>query len=381
MEHIDAWEAKAFDDYVRRHGNKPVQTLEDREQALKDEFNQKEMEDSMTQTHGKETAVALRPLSSVARLTQDQAMTILDAIWPDAPKMEKIKAAMLCRDYKLNPLKKHVALIKFKNNQRGDYDWVTVCSIDVDRLAASRRGRYAYIDNTPRIMTQREQETIFGAVDTAKIWAICKLKDTKGGETAGYGFWPKDKEPYGTDKGNTALNMAFIRAERQALRKLYPSEMPSDIEGIEVMEPEHIPDDAKDVIEGEIRDISDAKELPPSVANLGKEAPAPSEVEGIPAGNDVNPFPKLSKQYGDMLTACWEHGEVWTINQFKKRTHKTDEGWCNWNDMLKPITVEICTVKGLDALALNEKCRAKYEGRTWSKISEPEQLAMLEGLL
>jgi 2-keto-3-deoxy-L-rhamnonate aldolase RhmA len=82
-----------------------------------------------------------------------------------------------------------------------------------------------------------------------------------------------------------------------------------------------------------------------------------------------------------MLTACWVHGEVWTIDKFKKRTHKTDEGWCNWNDVLKPITVEICTAKGLDALALNEKCRAKYEGRTWSKITEPEQLAMLEGLL
>jgi len=380
MGELEDWEDKAFG----KPFTKPTDAdMTAREEAMRDEFNKKEMEDSMTLTHGKETAIALRPLSNVARLTQDQAMQILDTIWPDAPRIEKLKAAMLCHDYRLNPLKKHVALIKFKNTKNGDYDWVTVTSIDVDRLAASRRGRYAYIDNTPRIMSQKEQEIIFGKIDPALTWAICKLKDTKGGEVVGYGNWPKGKDPYGTDKGNTALNMAFIRAERQALRKLFPSEMPSDIEGIETMDTEFIPDDAKDVIEGEVRDISDAKELPPSDANLGKEAPLPSEDKGMPSEEIVDQYPKLSKQYGDMLAVCWEHGEVWTISQkFKKRSHKHEDGWCNFNDVLKPITEEICKAAGIeDGLALNEKVKTQYEGRTWSKLNEAEQLAMLEGLL
>jgi hypothetical protein len=377
MGELEDWEEKTF-------GNlKPTKTNPiAREQAMRDEFNKKEMEDSMTLTHGKETAIALRPLSSIARLSQEQAMTILDTIWPDAPRIEKLKAAMLCHDYKLNPLKKHVALIKFKNTKNNDYDWVVVTSIDVDRLAASRRGRYAYIDNTPRIMTNREQETIFGKVDVALTWAICKLKDTKGGEVVGYGNWQKGKDPYGTDKGNTALNMAFIRAERQALRKLFPSEMPSDIEGVETMDSEYIPDDAKEVIEGEVRDISDAKELPPSDAKLGKETPLPSEDKGIPSEEIGEPYPKFTAKYGDLLSGCTIHGDAWSISKFKKRTHKTEDGWCNFADLLKPITEDICKAAGIeDGLALNEQVKAKYEGRTWSKLSEAEQLSVLEGLL
>lgn len=378
-------EEKTWDEIVdeieKSHGIKNTYP-EGREQAFKDEFNQKRMEEDMVITHGEKTAVALRPLSSVARLTQDQAMHILDTIWPGAPKIEKMKAAMLCHDYKLNPLKKHLALIKFKNKNGGE-DWVTVLSIDVDRLFASRQGRYAYIDNTPRIMTNREQETIFGKVDTTKIWAICKIQDAGGGEAAGYGFWPADSQPYGTDKGNTAFNMAFIRAERQALRKLYPSEMPSDIEGLETMEAEHMPNDANNVIEGEARDISDAKELPPNDANLGKEAPHPSEAEGIRAADNVIPFPKLSKLYGDMMAFCWQHGDAWTTNRFKRRSHQVGEDWCNFADALKPITQKTCEQQTppMDALALNEKCKAKYQNCTWSKLTEYEQLSVLEGML
>ena len=371
------WEERGLDAYEKKYGDKSIYP-EGREQTFKDEFNKTRMEEEMST----DTRIALRPLSSVARLTQDQAMQILDTIWPDAPRIEKLKAAMLCHDYRLNPLKKHVALIKFKNTKNGDYDWVTVTSIDVDRLAASRRGRYAYIDNTPRIMSQKEQEIIFGKVDPALTWAICKLKDTKGGEVVGYGNWPKGKDPYGTDKGNTALNMAFIRAERQALRKLFPSEMPSDIEGIETMDAEFIPDDAKDVIEGEVRDISDSKELPASVADKTATAPETTPAEEIPAGEEINSFPKLSAKYGDMLEVCWVHGEVWTVNKFKKHSHKDGDNWCNFSEILKPVTEEICNAAGIaDGLTLNEKVKALYEGRTWSKISEEEQLAMLEGLL
>jgi len=373
MGELEDWEDKTF-------GNLKPTTFDPvaREQEKRDEWNKTRMEEEMST----DTRLALRPLSSVARLTQKQAMQILDTIWPDAPRIEKLKAAMLCHDYRLNPLKKHVALIKFKNTKNGDYDWVTVTSIDVDRLAASRRGRYAYIDNTPRIMSQKEQEIIFGKIDPALTWAICKLKDTKGGEVVGYGNWPKGKDPYGTDKGNTALNMAFIRAERQALRKLFPSEMPSDIEGIETIDTEYMPDDAKGVIEGEVRDITDAKEFPPDNTGSPARTPLPSEDKGIPSEEIVDQYPKLTAKYGDMLAVCWIHGDAWTVNKFKKRSHKDGDEWCNLNEILKPITEEICKAAGLeDGLALNEKVKAQYEGRTWSKLSESEQLMVLEGLL
>ena len=83
-----------------------------------------------------------------------------------------------------------------------------------------------------------------------------------------------------------------------------------------------------------------------------------------------------------MLGFCWEHGDAWSISKWKKRTHKTDDGWCNFADLLKPITEETCKAAGIeDGLALNEKVKAQYEGRTWSKLSEEEQLAMLESLI
>lgn len=98
------------------------------EQRFRDEWNQSRLEEEM----GEEKALALRKYSNVPSLSKEQALEILETIWPGAPYQEKLKAAMLCRDYHLNPLKKHVALARFGN------EWVTLVSIDVDRLAARR---------------------------------------------------------------------------------------------------------------------------------------------------------------------------------------------------------------------------------------------------
>lgn len=126
---------------------------------------------------------------------------------------------------------KHVYLLPFKNKKTGGTDYTTVIGIIAKRLMATRRGRYSYIDDTPRVMNSNEQEIRFGVVDKTKIWAITKLRDTAtGAEASGYGFWPASETPYGTEKGNTAHNMAFIRSESQAINKLFPGEMPMDVD-------------------------------------------------------------------------------------------------------------------------------------------------------
>lgn len=175
----------------------------------------------------------------VVSVSKSEAIEILQTIWPEAPKVEVLKAAIICHQYGLNPLWKHLFLIKFKKWNKehtkviGE-DWVTVLGISTNRLIAQRRHHYSYLDMTPRRMTDEEQEKIIGEVDVTKIWAICKIKDMDtGAEVVGVGSWPMDEVPYGAEKGNTKLNMACIRSERQALDRQYPAEMPQGVEVID----------------------------------------------------------------------------------------------------------------------------------------------------
>jgi hypothetical protein len=87
-------------------------------------------------------------------------------------------------------------------------------------------------------MKEAEQIEIFGEVDSGSVVAITIVADSAGNRAPGYGKWPrvnkwgKPNEPQGTEKGNSMLNMAMIRSERNALKRLRPAEMP-DVEVID----------------------------------------------------------------------------------------------------------------------------------------------------
>lgn len=170
-------------------------------------------------------------------LTETEAKEIVDTLWGKAPFEEKRKAIMLCRDYRLNPLMKHVYLIPFWDSKAKKHNWVVVLGINATRAIARQHGRYGYVDG-PRVMTEGEQESILGEKDTNNIWAITVVQDEYGLKAPGYGNWPKGKDPHGMDKGNTKQNMAFIRSERNALEKLFPGMMP---ERVEVVPEEAVP--------------------------------------------------------------------------------------------------------------------------------------------
>jgi hypothetical protein len=180
-----------------------------------------------------ERALALRRYQGVITLNRTQATEIMEAIWPGAPIAEKQRAAILCVDYQLNPLMKHIFLVPF-NKGTPKESWVTVMGINATRLLAARRGAFSYVDDTPRIMTQDEQVRKFGKSYSDRLYVIVKVKDPKtGAEVNGIGWWPSSQAAYGEEKGNTQFNMAAIRAERQALSRLRPGEMPSDVEVME----------------------------------------------------------------------------------------------------------------------------------------------------
>lgn len=192
------------------------------------ELNIESRREEMTQQHGETKTRALDKYIGRTALTRPQAQEIMEILWPKAPIKDKVAAAILCASYSLNPLANHIFLIPFYNKETKEPEWARIWGIKAKRLLASRKGGYSYLDMSPRIMTEDEQVKVWGEVDEVNICYLTHLKDMKtGAEVYGYGKWPTDKNPYGTDKGNTKANMAGIRSESQALDRLRPAEMPS----------------------------------------------------------------------------------------------------------------------------------------------------------
>jgi len=199
----------------------------------------------MEQEYGEPTTKALDKYIGVVSLTRPQAREILQAVYPLAPDDEIARAVLLCASYQLNPLMKHVFLIKFnrwnkEHTKIVGEEWATVVGIKAKRLLASRPDRrgqarpYSYVDNTPRVMTEDEQKTIFSTVYDDRLWVITRGRDpTTGAEAVGYGFWLNSDKVYGAEKGNSAFNMASVRSESQMLDRLRPGEMPQGVEVID----------------------------------------------------------------------------------------------------------------------------------------------------
>ena len=251
-------DGKAFlacNDWHRTHHDGIEREASRYEKEGLDSLNIETRREIMEQEYGSKMTTALDKYMGVVSLTKPQAKEILQAVYPEAPDDEIARAVLLCASYGLNPLMKHVFLIPF-NKGKSNESWATVIGIKAKRLLASRKGSYSYVDNTPRVMTDQEQKTIFGEVYADKIMVITKLKDpATGAEAPGYGAWPKAQDPYGIDKGNSQFNMAAIRSESQATDRLRPGEMPV---GIEVM-PEEV---AEAAIEAEYTEVKEeAKEV------------------------------------------------------------------------------------------------------------------------
>jgi len=189
----------------------------------------RKMRDQMSE----DKVTALEQYRGLPTLSQQQADDICKLLWPSATQEARLRAAVICKIYGLNPLMKHVFLIPFKERRTETTKWEVVLGINATRVIANRKGVYSYADG-PRIMTQDEQITYRGEYDDKNWWAITVIKGQQGNEARGYGSYPRTgDEPYGSDKGNTRQNMAFIRSERNALERLCPGEMPADVDVVD----------------------------------------------------------------------------------------------------------------------------------------------------
>lgn len=255
----------------------------------------KKKEEMMTNQFG-EKGVALAKYHGAVSLTKAEAKEILLTVFPDAPEVEMQRAVLLCSSYQLNPLMGHIFLIPFKG--QGKTTWATVIGIKAKRLLASRKRSFSYLDDSPRIMMDEEQKKIFGKVDDKYIFAVTILQNPKTGAIArGYGKWEAGKEPYGTDKGNSAENMAFIRSESQALDRLCPGEMP---QGVGVLDEEYAPSAnlaTGEFVEGEFQEVMKTSTKATPKAKTSPINPENVEFDDTPIGN-----------LGDLWTRCKNFG-------------------------------------------------------------------------
>lgn len=204
----------------------------------------------MEQEYGPGKATALARYIGVGVITKRIATEIVETLWGEAPPIEKTKAILLCQTYQLNPLMKHIYLVGYKRKDKdGEYivdgqgkevmDWSLQIGIGATRLMAQRKHNYSYLDMTPRKATKEEIDKILGdTADKDNIYGFVHIKDIKtGAEAFGLRGIPKNERVKGQEKGNTPLNMACIRAERLALDRQYPGEMP---QGLEVVDERYI---------------------------------------------------------------------------------------------------------------------------------------------
>ena len=275
----------------------------------------------VSERFGEEASTKLAKYHGVTSLTKPQVTEILKTIWKDAPETEMQRAVILCVNYGLNPLMNHVFLIPFKG--KDGTTWATIMGIKAKRLLASRKKPFSYIDDTPRVMTEKEQTKIFGAPEPTKLWVITKLCDGVGNEVVGYGFCPKDTQPYGTDKGNTQFNMAAIRSESQALDRLAPGEMPVGVEAMpeevaaamsggedkltEAVSKEKIKTGDAGTVEGKFREVTE----PPAPA---PDPPAPAASNTL---EDLKETMQLCNWSAEDLGKFANEEKGWRIKEYK----------------------------------------------------------------
>ena len=243
-------------------------------------LNQKHSRKGKHMTTG---GTALQQYQEKGLITEEQAMEIIRTTpgWGRAPANVIKKAALICRDYKLYP-GIHVFLICFGKGTDKE-SWAPVFGINSNRLLASRKKAYKYIDG-PRVASEEEAKKHFlNEYDSNLIYGYCKVEGLDGSIADGWGTWKRSDKVQGEDKGNSKANMVEIRAERRALNRLCPGELPS---GFDVIDEEYIngtPETAQRQVNQETGEIIEGQVVEPNGAAPPQRTEEPTPAPAAPA--------------------------------------------------------------------------------------------------
>jgi len=277
----------------------------------------------VAEQHGEEKTTALAKYMGGGVITKAIATEIVETLWGGAPKIEKTKAIILCQTYQLNPLMKHLHLVgyrrrgpdkKFLVDGQGKYvlDWTMMLGIGATRLMAQRKHNYSYLDMTPRKASVEEINKILGdTADSGSVYGFVHIKDIESGaEAFGLRGCALSERIKGQEKGNTHLNQACVRAERQALDRQYPGEMPPNIEVVD-----------ERYIEAEYKVLNE------KTGEITEHATEEPEVIEQPEGEEPpEPAAPVEQHW------CKEHDCAFELKRSRFGpfyAHKTKDGYCN----------------------------------------------------
>ena len=287
----------------------------------------------MEQTHGRETAVAMRDIPKQGQLTQPQAEKILSLVYPGATKDEIIRCAIFCQDFGLHPLANEVYLIPFKGKN------VMVVGIPASRkMAHALKGEFSFLDDSPRAATEEEIIKQYGKDSEeaeANIISITKLQGVGGNKAIGFGLYPKSEKPYGMDKGNTRRNMGNIRSERQAMDRLPGKPLPR-----------------YDVIDAAYAEVPEVGKVHLTTGEIKEEKPVDAEFKEVepeptPEPTKSTPEPDAERSNSEpptgRLDMPWLIESVnalkWDIMKYIKETYKVDASG-NLSDVVDRLSKE-----------------------------------------
>lgn len=288
----------ACNDWLRSHHEGIEREASQYEQKGLESLNIPTRREIMNKELG-EKSKALTKYIGLTTLTKDDAKQIVNTLWPLAEKAspeEVFKAIAICVQYGLNPLMRHLFLIPYWNSEKKRYDYSCILGITSNRLIASRKHHWSFLDDTPRIGTEEEEIKHYGKVNADRLRAIAKIKDIEtGAEVTAWGEWPIFKldrdgkkvsnQPKGLDKGNSTENMACIHAERKGLDMLYPADMPSS----------EIPVLDEAFIEGEYK-LVEEKEAEAEPAQGEKGAPEKIQADAEDPLAELDPDPETEPE-------------------------------------------------------------------------------------
>lgn len=275
------------------------------------ELNIPTIKEIILQEHGEGKTKALDKYIGVGIITKSIATEIVNTLWGGAPDIEKTKCILLCQTYQLNPLMKHLYLVGYKRYKNSKVvtdsqgkpviDWSIQQGIGATRLLAHRKHNYTYLDFTPRKATKEEVAKILGdTADPNQIYGFTHIKDLDtGAEAFGLRGIDRNANVKGMDKGNTPLNHACIRSERQALDRQYPGEMPQGI----------------DVVDERYMDMENGRQVHTGTGEI-------FEGEAV----EIEPETPTETHF------CQEHGVAYELKTGRYGSfyaHKVEDGWCN----------------------------------------------------
>lgn len=262
----------------------------------------------------------------------------------------------------LNPLARQIHLVKRKQKVDGADKEVAVIQTGIDgfRLIANRTGQYA-----PSPKPTHFEYDSKGQLVRATFYGI-KIIGGQAFEFSASARFKEYAQYFGGRLGNMWAKMPETMLEKCAEAKLLRKGFPEELSGLYTDE------------EMQQADITTIHEAEAPEKDTGSPFDDPEVVEGEIISRDEE-VPEDTRAYAYLLQKCPEHDAVWEENRYGKLYHKEGDSFCNFSQQIKPVLESRGTLAGFKTKEdFTDWCKKNFDGRTWSKLTETEQVDALE---